>query len=190
MSAAGTGAPPPVRRMTSPIPSALDALYLASIWTAGVAILAMSLLIPWGVFTRYVLGSGSQWPEPIAILLMMVFTFIGAAAAYRAGSHIAVTILTDALPLVMRRAAAFASDLLMLLVCTFIVWYGAALCAATWGQSIAELPWLPAGATYLPLPIGGVLTLVFVLERMVFGSQAGRSIVKYELAPEAVATPD
>ena len=58
MSAAGTGAPPPVRRMTSPIPSALDALYLASIWTAGVAILAMSLIIPWGVFTRYVLGSG------------------------------------------------------------------------------------------------------------------------------------
>jgi TRAP-type C4-dicarboxylate transport system permease small subunit len=30
------------------------------------------------VFTRYVLGTGSQWPEPIAILLMVVFTFIGA----------------------------------------------------------------------------------------------------------------
>jgi TRAP-type C4-dicarboxylate transport system permease small subunit len=34
---------------------------------------------------RYVLGFGAQWPEPIAILLMMTFTFIGAAAAYRAG---------------------------------------------------------------------------------------------------------
>ena len=44
----------------------------------------MSLIIPWGVFTRYVLGTGSQWPEPIAIMLMVVFTFLGAAAAYRA----------------------------------------------------------------------------------------------------------
>jgi hypothetical protein len=50
------------------------------------------------VVTRYVLGTGSQWPEPIAILLMVVFTFIGAAAAYRAGGHIAVAMLTDRLP--------------------------------------------------------------------------------------------
>ena len=54
-------------------------VYLACIWVAGVAIVLMSLIIPWGVFTRYVLGSGSQWPEPIAILLMVVFTFLGAA---------------------------------------------------------------------------------------------------------------
>ena len=63
----------------------------------------MSLIIPWGVFTRYVLGTGSQWPEPIAILLMMVFTFIGAAAAYRAGAHIAVTMLTERLPAPLQR---------------------------------------------------------------------------------------
>ncbi|MEP6739857.1 MAG: hypothetical protein ABJA61_05730, partial [Caldimonas sp.] len=71
------GAPPP-RPTRSPIPGALDRVYVASVWTAGFAILCMSLIIPWGVFTRYVLGSGSAWPEPIAILLMMVFTFIGA----------------------------------------------------------------------------------------------------------------
>ena len=94
----------------------------------------MSLIIPWGVFTRYVLGSGSAWPEPIAILLMMVFTFIGAAAAYRAGSHIAVTMLTDALPPLLRRLAAIVSDLLMLLASAFVVWYGAR-CATRPGDS-------------------------------------------------------
>ncbi|MGZ5237661.1 MAG: TRAP transporter small permease [Caldimonas sp.] len=165
------------------IPALLDRLYLASVWTAGVAILVMSLIIPWGVFTRYVLGSGSQWPEPIAILLMMVFTFVGAAAAYRAGAHIAVTLLTDALPPILRRTAALASDLLMILVCFFVAWYGARLCAGTWGQSIAELSWLPVGATYLPLPVGGALTLVFVFERMAFGSQSERPTVRYEAAP-------
>ena len=61
--------------------SGLDVLYLACIWIAGMAIFGMSLIIPIGVFARYVLGFGAQWPEPIAILLMMVFTFIGAAVS-------------------------------------------------------------------------------------------------------------
>jgi TRAP-type C4-dicarboxylate transport system permease small subunit len=158
----------------------LDRVYLASIWTAGAAILAMSFIIPWGVFTRYVLGSGSQWPEPIAILLMLVFTFIGAAASYRAGSHIAVTMLTDHLPRPLQKAATLLSDLCMVVVCVFVVGYGAHLCRQTWGQSVSELPWLPVGATYLPLPIGGVLTLAFIVERLVLGSQAARPIVRRE----------
>ena len=121
---------------------------------------------------------------------MMVFTFIGAAAAYRAGAHIAVTLLTDALPAILQRAAAWASDLLMLLACLFITYYGARLCAGTWGQSIAELPWLPVGVTYLPLPVGGVLTLLFVFERMAFGSQAARPLVRYEPTRDAVEGTD
>ena len=75
-----------------------DRLYLLCIWISGISIFLMSLIIPWGVFTRYVLGTGSSWPEPVAVLLMVTFTFLGAAASYRAGSHIAVGMLTDSLP--------------------------------------------------------------------------------------------
>ncbi len=176
--------------MDSSIPKLLDRLYLASIWLAGTAIFLMSVIIPWGVFTRYVLGTGSQWPEPIAILLMMVFTFIGAAAAYRAGAHIAVTMLTDVMPRVLQRVLVVVVDLLMALVCIFVTWYGARLCHETWQQSISELPWLPVGVTYAPLPIGAAITLVFVIERMVFGSQAHRAVVRFEEQPasEAPAT--
>lgn len=166
--------------MREPAQRFLDALYLASVWIAGAAILVMSFIIPWGVFTRYVLGAGSQWPEPIAILLMMVFTFIGAAAAYRAGAHIAVTIVTDPLPAVLRRAASFTSDALMLAICGFLAVYGTQLCRATWGQSVSELPWLPVGVTYLPLPIGAVLTFLFVLERLAWGAQRERAVVRRE----------
>jgi len=162
-----------------------DRLYLACVWFAGTAIFLMSLIIPWGVFTRYVLGTGSQWPEPIAILLMMVFTFIGGAAAYRANAHIAVTMFTDTLPALLQRLAGWLVDLLMLVACGFVAWYGTRLCIATMGQSIAELPWLPVGVTYASLPIGGFLTLLFVLERRIFGSQQDRAIVRYEEAAAA-----
>jgi TRAP-type C4-dicarboxylate transport system permease small subunit len=158
----------------------MDRLYLAGIWIAGLAILLMSLVIPWGVFTRYVLGTGSQWPEPIAILLMMLFTFVGAACAYRAGGHIAVNMLTDRLPATARRALAVGVDLLMALVSLFVAWYGIKLCIGTLGQSIAELPWLPVGVTYAALPLGAAITLLFVIERMVFGAQNHRAIVRYD----------
>lgn len=172
----------------------MDRLYLASIWSAGTAIFFMTLIIPWGVFTRYVLGTGSQWPEPIAILLMMVFTFIGAACAYRAGGHIAVTMLTDRLPAGARRALEVVVDLLMVAVCLFVAYYGTRLCVQTWGQSISELDWLPVGLTYAPLPLGSAITLLFVLERIVFGVQSERAVVRFEEQPlesdvAAAATP-
>jgi TRAP-type C4-dicarboxylate transport system permease small subunit len=160
----------------------MDRLYVASIWVAGTAIFFMSLIIPFGVFTRYVLGTGSQWPEPIAILLMMSFTFIGAAAAYRAGKHIAVTMLTDALPASLRRAGDVLVHSLMVVICLFVVFYGARLCLETMNQSIAELPWLPVGVTYAAIPIGSALTLLFVIEHLVYGSQAARPVVHYQEA--------
>ena len=163
--------------MDHPYVRLMDRLYLVAIWASGFAILLMSLIIPWGVFTRYVLGTGSQWPEPIAILLMMVFTFVGAAAAYRAGAHIAVEMFTARMPAAVQRGLALVVDLLMALVCAFVVFYGTRLCIETWHQSIAELPWLPVGVTYAALPIGSAITLLFVVERIVWGSQAGRPAV-------------
>ncbi|MCY1518265.1 Tripartite ATP-independent periplasmic transporter, DctQ component [compost metagenome] len=145
----------------------------------------MSLIIPWGVFTRYVLGTGSQWPEPIAILLMVIFTFLGAAAAYRAGAHIAVAMLTERMSSGVRGVMAFAVNLLMVGVSAFMVFYGIKLCIGTWGQSIPELPWLPVGLTYVPVPLGGFVTLLFVLEFLFYGDQSQRNVVQFDLLPDS-----
>ena len=167
----------------------MDRIYAACVWAAGVAIFLMCLIIPWGVFTRYVLGTGSQWPEPIAILLMMVFTFIGAAAAYRANAHIAVTMLTDVLPRTAQALAGWFVDLMMVVACGFVAWYGTRLCIETMGNRLAELPWLRVGVTYASLPIGAAITLLFVLERRLYGPQHERPLVRYSEAdrptPEA-----
>ncbi len=159
---------------------AIDGLYTACIWVAGLSILLMSLIIPVGVFARYVLGEGAQWPEPIAILLMVMFTFIGAAAAYRAGAHIAVGMLTDRLPAPLRLLFAKTVDLLMIAICLFMVFYGGKLCLETMRQTLPALPWLPVGWTYLPVPVGGLFTFVFVLEKMIFGDQHARAVVTFD----------
>jgi len=166
--------------MTGAILRLLDAVYLACVRVAGTAIFLMTLVIPWGIFARYVLGSGSQWPEPIAILLMVVFTFVGAAASYRAGAHIAVAVLTDRVPQRLREPLSLLVQLLMVAVCLFMVVWGTKLCIQTWNQTIGELPWMPVGLTYAPVPLGGALTLLFVLERLLLGSQADRPVVRYD----------
>ncbi|CAI8869912.1 MULTISPECIES: TRAP transporter small permease [Pseudomonas] len=161
-----------------------DRIYMACIWVAGLSVLAISLMIPWGVFARYVLGTGSSWPEPTAILLMMVFTFIGAAASYRSGSHMAVAMLTDRLAPNLRKAAAIAAQLLMATICLFMAIWGSKLCMSTWNQFMSALPTLRVGITYMPIPIGGVLTLVFVLEKLLLGDQSNRRVVRFDLVEE------
>ncbi len=166
--------------MTHKILRAIDGLYLACIWIAGLSIVAMSLIIPIGVFARYVLGFGAQWPEPIAILLMVVFTFIGAAAGYRAGSHIAVGMVTDRLPPALQKAFAVVVDVLMIIASLFMVIWGFKLSMETMSQSLAAIPSIPVGLTYAPLPIGGLCTLIFVLEKLFIGSQHDRAIVRFD----------
>ena len=75
---------------------------------AGVALVLISAVIPWAVFTRYVLNSAASWPEPTAVLLTIVLTFFGAAACYRLGMHMNVTVGVDLLPARAPRARRFA----------------------------------------------------------------------------------
>ena len=129
----------------------------------------ISAVIPWGVFTRYALNSAASWPEPLAILLTIVLTFFGAAACYRTGTHMSVSVLVRAMSLPLRRVVEPLSEGLVALVGLFMVIWGARLVGTTWYQSIAEFPALSVGVTYLPIPIAGGITLLFVAERLLIG---------------------
>ncbi|MEQ9946877.1 TRAP transporter small permease [Pectobacterium aroidearum] len=157
--------------------SAMDLLYRIAMWVSGISLLIMTLIIPMGIFSRYVMNEGISWPEPISIMCMVTFTFVGAAVSYRACTHIAVTMLTDRLPERLKSVCAFIAELLMMLITVFILYYGTMLCIELWEQPVAEFPLLSAGETYLPLPIGSLITLLFIIERICFGSQDKRPVV-------------
>ena len=76
---------------------AMDALHHACVAIAGTALVIITIIIPYGVFTRYVLNSASSWPEPLAILLMIVISFLSAVICYREHLHISVGMLPNAL---------------------------------------------------------------------------------------------
>jgi TRAP-type C4-dicarboxylate transport system permease small subunit len=153
----------------------MDALYRFCVVIAGSAMVLISLIVPWGVFTRYVLNSASSWPEPAAILLSIVLTFFGAAACYRVGLHMRVTFVRDRMAGPLQRIADIVAELLMAAVGLFMMNWGYGLCEATWNQSIAEFPGLSVGVTYLPIPLGGLCLLLFVIERLLIGPPADKS---------------
>jgi TRAP-type C4-dicarboxylate transport system permease small subunit len=149
---------------------AMDALYLACVIIGCTALALISAIIPWAVFTRYVLNSAASWPEPMAVLLTIVLTFIGAAAAYRLNLHMNVSYFADMLPARLRGWLDLAVQLLMALIAIFMIVWGGRLVEVTWHNTIADFPFLSVGVTYLPIPIGGVCLLLFIVERLFLGA--------------------
>src|SRR5882762_4853356 len=72
---------------------AMDAIHQACLFVAGCCLVVIVIIIPYGVFTRYVLNSAASWPEPIAVLLMIVLSFLSAVVCYREHLHIGVGVL-------------------------------------------------------------------------------------------------
>ena len=148
----------------------MDALYLICATIAGGALVLISAVIPWAVFTRYVLNSAASWPEPLAILLTIVLTFIGAAAGYRLNLHMNISYFAERLPPRGQRMLDIVVQLLMALIALFMIVYGEKLVEVTWHNTIADFPFLSVGVTYLPIPIGGAFLVLFVVERVIFGT--------------------
>lgn len=148
---------------------AMDALALACIAMSGAALVLIAAVIPWAVFTRYALNSASAWPEPMAMLLALLMTFFGAPVCYRLDILTHAGLFADVLPEAARRFAHYMVELLMTVVAVFMLVYGIKLVHATWGNTIAHFPFLSAGVSYLPIPFGGAITLVFIAERLTIG---------------------
>jgi TRAP-type C4-dicarboxylate transport system permease small subunit len=161
--------------MTGAIRRVMDALYALCVCIAGTALVLISAVIPWAVFTRYVLNSAASWPEPTAVLLMIVLTFFGAAACYRAGLHMQMSFFVSLLPPRGQQIAALLVEALMAVIALFMVHWGEKLVAETWQNSIPDFPSLSVGVTYLPIPLGGAILLLFVIERVTIGQPGGIS---------------
>ena len=156
---------------------AMESLYLACIVLSGVAIVVITLIIPFGVFMRFVMNNPQSWPEPAAVVMMVMFSFIGGAAVYRANVHVAVEALLNAVSAGSKRLMLIGVDICMAATALFMAGYGAHLCQITWNQSVAEFPGLPVGIVYMPIPIAGVLTFLFLVERVWAGPPPPTSIM-------------
>ena len=144
---------------------AMDAIHSACLFVAGCCLVVITIIIPYGVFTRYVLNSAASWPEPIAVLLMIVLSFLSAVVCYREYLHIGVGVVPAFLGEQAKQMLGWFLEICMLATNLFMLWWGTKLVHTTWFQSIPEFPAVSAGISYLAIPIAGALTTLLVIER-------------------------
>src|SRR5204863_8914857 len=100
---------------------------------------------------------------------VVVFSVVGGAAVYHANRQVADESMLKAVPPLIRTAMQWGVQACMLLVAGFMLGFGAHLCYVTRSNTIAEFPSLSTGIVYLPVPIGGLLTPLFIVEKIWLG---------------------
>jgi TRAP-type C4-dicarboxylate transport system permease small subunit len=76
----------------------LGALSHASLYIAGIGMIAMTLIVGWQVFARYILNDSPSWSEPLSLHLMSWFIMLGAAVGVRESVHLGLDILRYMMP--------------------------------------------------------------------------------------------
>jgi TRAP-type C4-dicarboxylate transport system permease small subunit len=135
-----------------------------ALWLAAAGMILMTALVAWQVFARYVLNASPSWTEPLSILVMSWFIFLGAAVGVRENFHMGFDVLIHFLPGAGPWMRAI-SDLAVLVFGLGMTVYGSQLMLQTWTATIPVLH-LPGGFAYMPLVAGGILITLFALERL------------------------
>jgi TRAP-type C4-dicarboxylate transport system permease small subunit len=143
----------------------LARLSTAALYLAGALLVLMTLCVGWQVFTRYVLNWSNAWTEPAAVMLMSWFIFLGAAVGIRENYHLGFDVLLYILPAGGKKYLRTISDAVVLAFALGMVIYGMQLVTLSWAARMPTLG-IPEGAKYLPLVAGGLLTILFSLERI------------------------
>ncbi|MFK7754672.1 MAG: TRAP transporter small permease [Sedimentitalea sp.] len=154
--------PAPIRRMDA----FLDLLALACRILTGVALVVLTVIFGWLVFGRYVLNATPTWVEQVALLLVMLIAFLGAAVGVHENTHLSVSVLRTAVPRRVRTVLVVITDLAMAGFGGLMLWFGTKLTMFKWG-SLIPLIQLPEGLRSLPLTIGGGLILIFTIGHLI-----------------------
>lgn len=130
-----------------------------------IGLLAMTFIVGWQVFGRYVLESSPSWSEQTAMLLMIWYVFLTAAAGVWERFHIRIELLELTFSLVWRRRLRILIHALIFIFGTIFLVYGALLAWDVRDHVIPSLG-ISRGWAYVVIPFSGLLIALFSLGRI------------------------
>lgn len=171
---------------------ALGVVSNASLYAAGAGLVAMSVIVFWQVFLRFVLNWGQAWTELTAIMIMSWFIFLGAAVGVRENYHLGFDVLLYVLPKGSKKILRTISDVMVVAFAIGMIVYGIALMQLQWNERMPGLG-ISGAFRYLPLAAGGVLIALFSVERIVMrwaGFEIDKDLHDEQAAAEIAATEE
>ena len=152
--------------MSNALSTASRKVSLFAKWFAGIGLLIMTAIIAIQVFARYVLNASPAWAEQAALLLMIWYVFIAAAAGVREGFHIRIAVFADNLPGRVRHVVLIAAHLVVVTFGIAMAIFGVELARETWQHVIPTLG-ISRGYAYVPIALSGILMTGFAIEQLI-----------------------
>lgn len=144
----------------------LGVLSRLALWAAGTALVLMTVIIALHVFFRYVLDDAVVWALPASVMIMGWFIFLGAAVGIREGYHLSFDVVLHILPRPVVLVFHTTSDLVVAAFGCGMVWFGGQLARLTAGNTLPSLG-ISGAFDFIPIVAGGVLIVLFSVERLV-----------------------
>ncbi len=130
-------------------------------------LLAMTAIVAWQVFGRFVLNSSPSWTEQASLILMIWYVMFAAAAGVHEGFHIRIAMLEEKLGVRARPVLHFVAAIIAVLGLVLMV-YGAQLCWLVRDNVVPSLG-ISRAVAYIPLPVSGLLMAIFALPQIMTG---------------------
>jgi TRAP-type C4-dicarboxylate transport system permease small subunit len=159
----------------------LKRLATLSLWLAGAGLVAMTALVAWQVFGRYVLNATPTWTEPSVLLLMSWFILLGAAVGVRDGQHLGFEIGLHYAPGPLRFLMQTITESVVIGFGLAMFWYGWELAKTTWAAATPMIG-ISQGWDYVPMSGAGILIALFGVEKLA-RLFTGRPLVDAAAAP-------
>lgn len=127
------------------------------------------------ILTRYFLQNPLGWSEEVTRYLFIYSTFLAASVGVRHGIHIGVDILTERISGVSKNILRFIVSVILFLFVLLLIYYGSVLSIDNWAQKSPSLS-LPMGMFYAAIPIGSLLSLIFIFEDILLQIKGDKKI--------------
>ncbi|WP_257594935.1 TRAP transporter small permease [Parerythrobacter lacustris] len=131
-------------------------------------LLAMTAIIAWQVFGRFILDSSPSWTEQASLILMIWYVMFAAAAGVHEGFHIRIALLEEKLGSERARPVVRIVAIVVAVLGLVLMVYGAQLCWLVRDNVVPSLG-VSRAVAYFPLPIAGLLMALFALPQIVSG---------------------
>ncbi|MGY0836216.1 TRAP transporter small permease [Aerococcus urinaeequi] len=145
-----------------------------------VAMAALTLLVIWQVFTRYILNHPSTWSEELAAYMFAWVTVFGAAYVFGKREHMNIPVIVERFSSVHQNSLQILAEILNLIFAlTVMVYGGFEITKLTMGQLSSSLP-LQMGYFYMCIPISGIFIALYSVLNIKDLIDARKNIVEEE----------
>jgi TRAP-type C4-dicarboxylate transport system permease small subunit len=138
---------------------------LVALLAAGAGLVAMTVIVAWTVFGRYILNATPTWGEPVSLFLMLWFILLGGAVGVRELDHMGFDVGLHYAQGKWKSALIVTNEVLVTLFALSMMWFGTELAAKVWSDRLPMIG-ISKGWDYVPIVAGGSLVALFSIEKL------------------------